>query len=219
MGKYIMWMTLFAFVRNMECVKAHNFPSDPAYHADRQTWQVASDRCGNNGLEFDERVLRNIAILQDKEFWIGIAIYRITTPWIETIGCYEMPDGPEIKKSPSIVLCKKRCETYQFFGYSESTENCFCQHNESSSFNLSHCIDNNDSKYSFVYKVFTGHVSDNGDGKCTTLSCRPGSNGLKSADCDASDYLRSSRCEFDIFKKNLLGKVSCTVTIDFIIVA
>lgn len=25
-------------------------------------------------------------VLWDKEFWIGMAIYHVTTPWIEVIG-------------------------------------------------------------------------------------------------------------------------------------
>ncbi|XP_052086599.1 uncharacterized protein LOC127723923 [Mytilus californianus] len=189
MAEDMLWIILLACVLDIKSVIAHSFPSDRAIHTDSKTWKAASFRCGNNGLEFDKKTLKNIAMLQDKEFWIGMAIYRISTSWIEILGT---------KHGPSIVSCQKQCESYQFFGYSESTKKCFCQHNkdnERNSYNISGCIEENDSNYSFVYKVFTGHVSNNGDGECTTLFCKTGSNGLKSANCnDDTNTARISRC-------------------------
>ncbi|CAG2200831.1 unnamed protein product [Mytilus edulis] len=182
MNKMIQWILLFAFVIDM-CVNANNFSYDQAYHTERKTWKAAFVECGSNGLEFDENVLINIDVRSDKEFWIGMAIYRVTTPWIEVLGCYAEPSGKEVFKTPSIVLCQKQCETYPLFGYSELTESCFCQHNENSSF-TSECRDTHYSHFSFVYKVYTGHVSDNDDGECTTLFCSVGDNGLKSAHCN-----------------------------------
>lgn len=45
------------------------------------------------------------------------------------------------------------------------------------------------------YVVYTGHVSDNSDGKCTILYCNPGGNGLQSVNCnDTTDNGRISRC-------------------------
>ncbi|XP_052059256.1 uncharacterized protein LOC127699905 [Mytilus californianus] len=210
----LLWTILLVFVIDIQSVNAYSLQSDQAYHTDRKTWKAASEICSKIGLEFDEKVLTNIAVLQEKEFWIGMAIYHIATPWIESMGCYSVPDGQEIKKSPSIVLCQKQCVSYQFFGYSESTENCFCHQIKSSSHNISNCIDNIDSKYSFVYKVYTGHVSDNGDGKCTTLLCSIGGNGLKSANCnDITDTARASRCNDGIIvgwgKPYSTGKQVC----------
>ncbi|XP_076084763.1 uncharacterized protein LOC143055500 [Mytilus galloprovincialis] len=192
----LLWIILPAFVYYIQSVNAYSFQSDQAYHTENKTWKAASAICGENGLlEFDKNVLQNIAVLQNKEFWIRMAIYRIATPWIESMGCYSVPDGQEITTRPSIVLCQKKCASYQFFGYSESTGYCFCQESKSSSRSISNCIDNIDSKYYFVYKVFTGQVSDNGDGNCTTLKCTTGSNGLKSANCnDATDNGRISIC-------------------------
>ncbi|CAC5422687.1 unnamed protein product [Mytilus coruscus] len=75
------------------------------------------------------------------------------------------------------------------------SRNMFCQQNESSSYNISGCIDESDLNYSFVYKVLTGHVSDNGDEESTTLFCSTNGNGLKSANCnDTTDTARTSRC-------------------------
>ncbi|XP_076083819.1 uncharacterized protein LOC143054680 isoform X2 [Mytilus galloprovincialis] len=191
----LLWIILLAFINDIQSVNAYSFQSDQAYHTDNKTWKAASDICGENGLEFDEKVLMNISVLQDKEFWIGMAIYSIATPWIESIGCSSVSDGQEIKKSPSIVLCQKQCLLYQFFGYSESTKNCFCQQIKRSFQHISNCIDNIVSKYSFIYKVYTGHVSDNDGGDCTTLFCSVGGNGLKSVNCnDIQDSGRTSRC-------------------------
>ncbi|CAC5394564.1 unnamed protein product [Mytilus coruscus] len=76
MYKIILWIMLFTFVIDM-CVNA--------YHTEKKTWKAASDECGRDGLEFDEKVLTSIDVLYDKEFWIGMAIYHVTTPWIEIL--------------------------------------------------------------------------------------------------------------------------------------
>lgn len=187
------WIILFAYVIDTKCVNANSFSYDQEYHTEQKTWQAASDECGSNGLEFNEKVLTKNDALVDTEFWIGMAIYRVISPWIEVLGCSVVPDGEEVTKSPSIVLCQNQCQSYQFFSYSESTGNCFCQHYKSSLFNIKGCIATNESKYSFIYKAYTEHVSDNGDGKCTTLLCRSGDNGLKSSNC-TGDYSRTSKC-------------------------
>ncbi|CAC5369089.1 unnamed protein product [Mytilus coruscus] len=93
-------------------IQANSFSYDKAYHTYRKTWKAASDKCGSDGLEFDENVLTSIDVLYGKEFWIGMAIYRVTTPWIEMLvqsvlnSFHAVPDGQEVKKSPSIVFAK-----------------------------------------------------------------------------------------------------------------
>lgn len=62
------------------------FVYDQVYRPEQKTWKAASAECGRNGLEFDEMVLKDIDELLDEEFWIGLAIYVITTPWIEILG-------------------------------------------------------------------------------------------------------------------------------------
>lgn len=62
------------------------FVYDQVYRPEQKTWKAASGECGRNGLEYDEMVLKDIDELLDKEFWIGLAIYVITTPWIEILG-------------------------------------------------------------------------------------------------------------------------------------
>lgn len=48
------------------------------------------DKCGTAGLENDPVVLNKISELNDREFWTGLGIYTILTPWLETLGklCY-----------------------------------------------------------------------------------------------------------------------------------
>ncbi|CAC5387694.1 unnamed protein product [Mytilus coruscus] len=86
MAAEMLWIILLACVIDIKSVIAYSFPSDQAYHTERKTWKVASERCGNNGLEFDEKVLKNIPIQQDNEVWIGKNIYRLNTSWIEILG-------------------------------------------------------------------------------------------------------------------------------------
>ncbi|XP_071144024.1 uncharacterized protein [Mytilus edulis] len=191
----MLWIILFALVIDIKYVNANIFEYDQAYHTEQKTWRAASVECGNNGLEFDEKVLKDIDVLLDKEFWIGMAIYRVTTPWIEILGCYAMLDGEKVKKSPSIVLCQNQCKSYKFFGYSESTKLCSCQHSKGIAYNIKNCIEQNRSSYCFVYRVFNGDVAGNDNGKCTTLYCKDGRNGLTAANCDdSSDTTRASRC-------------------------
>ncbi|CAC5387693.1 unnamed protein product [Mytilus coruscus] len=188
------WIVIFAYVIDIKCVNAKSVSYNQAYHSERQTWKSASDECGSNGLEFDEKVLTNIEVLNDKVFWIGMAIYHVTTPWIEILGCFAVPDGQEVKKSPSIVLCQKQCEPYQFFGYSESTEICSCLHVKGCMYSIRNCIEQNNSTYFFVYKVYSGNVSDNDNGKCTTLYCLGGNNGLTTASCNDTNSGTASAC-------------------------
>ncbi|CAG2200830.1 unnamed protein product [Mytilus edulis] len=152
------------FVYNIQSVNAYSFQSDQAYHTENKTWKAASAICGENGLEFDENVLKNIAVLQDKKFWIGMAIYRIATPWIESM------------ENNKIYFTNPYGMKYVL---SENKRNKYRQTHQNQMANA----------------VFTGQVSDNGDGNCTTLKCTTGSNGLKSANCnDATDNGRISIC-------------------------
>lgn len=67
-------------------IQANGFSYGQAYHAESKTWSAASDECDSKELEFDEKVLTETALLLDKEFWIGMAIYDVATPWIEVVG-------------------------------------------------------------------------------------------------------------------------------------
>lgn len=49
-------------------------------------WSQASGDCGNDGLEFNESILKRFDVLQGKTFWIGKAIYKKTLDWIEILG-------------------------------------------------------------------------------------------------------------------------------------
>ncbi|CAG2185252.1 unnamed protein product [Mytilus edulis] len=129
------------------------FVYDQVYRPEQKTWKAASGECWRNGLEYDEMVLKDIDELLDKEFWIGLAIYVITTPWIEILGCFAVSEEHKVMKSPSIVICQKQCESYQFFGYSESTTRCACLHTKGSSYSLQNCIEQNNSSYFIVYKA------------------------------------------------------------------
>lgn len=75
----------FLFLDNI-FFQAKRFLYDQAYRAEPKTWPAASDRCGSNGLEFDGNILKIIDLVSKKEFWIGMAIFRVTTPWIEIVG-------------------------------------------------------------------------------------------------------------------------------------
>lgn len=55
-------------------------------HDGAVTWLEASDRCSKNGLEFKENVLKEFDVLQGNVFWLGKAIYRKTSEWIEILG-------------------------------------------------------------------------------------------------------------------------------------
>lgn len=67
-------------------IPANSFAYDKAYHTEQKSWKAASYECGNNGLEFDEKVLLDTHTVLDKEFWIGMAIYIVTSSWIEIMG-------------------------------------------------------------------------------------------------------------------------------------
>lgn len=53
-------------------------------------WYEASDSCGNDGLEFKERTLKKVGILNGKMFWLGKAIYSKASDWIEILGQYRI---------------------------------------------------------------------------------------------------------------------------------
>lgn len=55
---------------------------------DSISWSEASVRCGKNGLEDNVDKLKNSGILVEYEFWIGKAVFRELTPWIEVIGMF-----------------------------------------------------------------------------------------------------------------------------------
>ncbi|XP_052059266.1 uncharacterized protein LOC127699925 [Mytilus californianus] len=189
-----MWIIIVAFVIDKKCANAKGFSYEQAYHTESKTWAAASDECDSNELEFDEKVLMKTDVLWDKAFWIGMAIYHVTTPWIEVLGCSAVPDAPEIKKEPSIVLCQKQCESYQFFGYSETTKMCSCLHDNGSSYSIKNCIEQKNSTHFFVYKVFSGIVSGYDNGKCTTVYCFDGTNGLTAVNCDDQNDETASTC-------------------------
>lgn len=67
-------------------IPGNSLTYNQAYHKNKKTWTAASDECNGNGLEFDKKMLTDIEGSVNKEFWIGMAIYRVTTPWIELVG-------------------------------------------------------------------------------------------------------------------------------------
>lgn len=52
------------------------------------TWLEASTKCGGKGLEDNDGKLKAIDIPVEYAFWIGKAIYRELSPWIEALGMY-----------------------------------------------------------------------------------------------------------------------------------
>lgn len=48
----------------------------------------ATLKCGSEGLEHDALILSKLSQLHQKQFWIGIGIYKILTPWMEVLGMY-----------------------------------------------------------------------------------------------------------------------------------
>lgn len=60
--------------------------TDVHQHFNGITWYEARDKCKPFGLENRDDYLQTSAILDEREFWIGKAIYREPTRWIEIIG-------------------------------------------------------------------------------------------------------------------------------------
>ncbi|CAC5422686.1 unnamed protein product [Mytilus coruscus] len=141
----MLWIIIFPFVIDIKCVN------------EKTTWRAVSDECGSIGLEFEENVLKNIDALLNKEFWIGMAIYRVTTPWIEVLGCFAVPDGHEAKN------------------------------------NVNH-ISSLLTVYILPHLVFSGNVSGNDNGKCTTLYSSGGKNELTAANCNDENFDTASTC-------------------------
>ena len=57
----------------------------PHYYPNGVSWDSAANECGQNGLENDQHMLRNISYLEGKTFWIGEKVDHVTLPWIEIV--------------------------------------------------------------------------------------------------------------------------------------
>lgn len=85
-SQFLILIELYIDIYIYTFLSAYSFPIDQAFHTDSKTWKVASEICGNDGLEYNETVLKNIPLQRDKEFWIAKAMYRLTSSWIEILG-------------------------------------------------------------------------------------------------------------------------------------
>ncbi|XP_063405940.1 uncharacterized protein LOC134689904 [Mytilus trossulus] len=95
------------------------------------TWSVASGRCGSSGLEFRESIfLKESGVLTNKTFWLGKAIYRKTSHWMEILGCYDSSvtpsKTPKLSGISSIAECQIQCSSrsYSHFGYKCTKDVC-----------------------------------------------------------------------------------------------
>ena len=50
------------------------------------SWDYATNKCGQYGLENDQHILGNISDLEGEKFWIGEKVYHVTLPWMEPLG-------------------------------------------------------------------------------------------------------------------------------------
>ncbi|CAC5422665.1 unnamed protein product [Mytilus coruscus] len=49
------------------------------------TWRNATSECGDAGLEHNVTILTQLPALLHKQFWIGIGIYQLLSPWMEVL--------------------------------------------------------------------------------------------------------------------------------------
>lgn len=48
----------------------------------------ANSKCGKDGLEHNATLLSQLPSLRNHQFWIGLGIYKILSPWMEVLGMY-----------------------------------------------------------------------------------------------------------------------------------
>ncbi|CAG2185253.1 unnamed protein product [Mytilus edulis] len=197
----IQLIILVPYVRSVQTAVHHNFPGI--------TWNAARDICKPFGLENRHDYLQ--AIPDEQEFWIGKAIYKEPTPWIEIIGCFEIWETDDIPfySVASIGKCKQKCDSEHmgsYFGYRKKLQsNCVCQ---LKFINQSYRspIDSCDSSGSFfVYKDYKGPVGMSSDpGNCTTICCDSCNlpslniNHLEGRRCSSVDTKIVGRCDSSV---------------------
>ncbi|CAC5424488.1 unnamed protein product [Mytilus coruscus] len=160
------------------------------------TWFDASHKCGDNGLEFDEKILMNIKRLREgnREFWFGMAMYRLRTPWIQIIGCYRV-DESTTNKYPSLVLCQSSCNSSTFFGYNNFSKACICLSEATDNrINITTCNIRNSSDVYFVYKKYKGNDIE-GSGSCAILFCKDGKTKLNATNCQTRGNQIATVCD------------------------
>lgn len=160
------------------------------------TWFDASNECGDNGLEFDEKILTNITRFCEgsREFWFGMAMYRLRTPWIQIIGCYRVGESAT-NKYPSIVLCQASCYSSTFFGYNNFSKTCICLYEAPDNrINITTCNIRNSSDVYFVYKKYEGSDIE-GTGSCAILFCKDGKTKLNATNCQTRGNQIATVCE------------------------
>lgn len=180
------------------------------------TWNGARDECKPFGLENRNDYLQESLISDEQEFWIGMAIYRELTPWIEIIGCFQIwkTDDNPFYSVPSIGMCKQHCDSKNMgymFGYRKTNHNnCVCQPKyiiQSYRMPIKSCVS---VVNFFVYQEYTGIVNMSLDpGHCTTICCgscnKPtrNSNHLEGRRCSTSDQYIVGRCGQLVYKWGL----------------
>ncbi|VDI68640.1 Hypothetical predicted protein [Mytilus galloprovincialis] len=158
------------------------------------TWNGARDECKPFGLENRHDYLQEIS--DEQEFWIGKAIYKEPTPWIEIIGCYQIwssHDHPFYSVT-SIGTCKQKCDSKnmgRYFGYRKSHhDNCVCQPTYISRIYRRHIETCVSAENFFLYEVYNGTVYMSSDpGDCTTVCC-----GLCNMHTQSLNHLEGRRC-------------------------
>ncbi|CAC5423546.1 unnamed protein product [Mytilus coruscus] len=164
-------------------------------------WSKASEKCGNEGLEFDESILKGLEVHQGKTFWIGKAVYIRTSDWIEILGCYEVkpPTGKtELAQISSVGECQINCKSlmtksFSYFGYNEEKHLCICAGNKpSQQIEIEDCENTEFSYAYFFYQVYTGKISAGQGGHCTTLQCSSRNNNIKAVNCSTTSA--AGRC-------------------------
>ncbi|CAC5422645.1 unnamed protein product [Mytilus coruscus] len=164
------------------------------------TWDHAQDACKPNGLENREDYLRDSGMPDEHEFWIGKAIYRVPTQWIEIIGCSQIAEIPNhpFHSVASIGYCKRKCDYEnmgRYFGYRQRVpntqkQNCACLPNainQTQQLDIQYCLNTTN----FVlYREYNGTVTKSSDpGNCTTICC--GNCNMKSGN---DNRLEGRRC-------------------------
>ncbi|XP_052086095.1 uncharacterized protein LOC127723489 [Mytilus californianus] len=164
------------------------------------TWGHARDACKPYGLENREDNLRSSGICDEKEFWIGKAIYRVPTRWFEIIGCFHIPEilMHSFHSEASIGYCKHKCDSENmgsYFGYRQrvpntKTQNCLCHPNvinQKQQLDIKYCLN---STNFFLYREYQDTVRKSSDpGNCTTICC-----GYCDTNTGNDNHLEGRRC-------------------------
>ncbi|XP_076082979.1 uncharacterized protein LOC143054019 isoform X2 [Mytilus galloprovincialis] len=189
------------------------------HHVPGITWNTARDICKPFDLENRHDYLQTSVIQDEQKFWIGQAIYKEPTPWIEIIGCYQIwenPDNPFHSVS-SIGMCKHKCDSENimhigsYFGYRKKNQsNCVCQPKLINGIYQKSMQSCHSSVNFFVYQDYDGLVSMSSDpGNCTTVCCDSCNtpkhlmNRLEGRRCSSVDNSIVGRCGSEVEKWDL----------------